>query len=139
MKIINEKPPIYDMIVQSGMTPSPHTIYAYGDAIYNPGGFDLETKENEHYIVHESVHCRQQGDNPDYWWSRYLDDHFFRIQMEIEAYAEQYDFICKTNKDRNQRFKILHNMARILASPIYGNVIGQQSALQLIKNQAKTK
>ncbi len=135
MKIVHDQPPIINAIFHAGMNPSESAIYAYGDIIYNPSGKSID----EHYIVHESVHCRQQGDNPDVWWGRYLTDSYFRISQEVEAYAEQYDFICKTVKDRNRRNTTLWHFATVLSSPVYGSVIGTQSAYTMIKSKAKTK
>ena len=133
MKILNEKPPIFEEIHAAGMAPTDNAIYAYGDTIYNPGGREIP----DHTIAHEETHCRQQGDNPDAWWGRYLDDQYFRIDQEAEAYAVQFKFICQKIKDRNQRDKILHDMARVLSSPTYGSVIGAQAAYSLIKEKTK--
>jgi hypothetical protein len=132
MKIANELPPIFDDLIAGGMQPGPNTLYTYGDIIFNPSGKDIP----EDIIVHEEVHMKQQGDNPDYWWSRFIDDQYFRIEQEVEAYAVQYRFICKKHKDRNQRHRILMHFAQVLSSPIYGNVIGTMSAYQMIKKKA---
>ena len=132
MQIKNEKPPIYDKILQAGMQPSDNVIYAYGNVIYNPSGKNITPD----LIVHEETHCRQQGNDPDDWWDRYLDDGIFRIQQEVEAYANQYNFICKIQKDKNKRDKILRNMAMILSGPTYGSIIGSSAAYKMIKNKA---
>lgn len=135
MKIINEYPPIYQALLELGMSPSPTVIFAYDNAIYNPSGRHVY----DHEEAHEATHFKQQGDDPDYWWDRYMQDPYFRIEQEVEAYANQYDFLCTRIKDRNQRFKVLYDLARILSGPTYGNVISHQSALSLIKNKTKTK
>ena len=132
MKIKNEHPPIYDKILLAGMQPTDSAIYAYGDTIYNPSGMVIP----DHTIVHEETHCRQQDDDPNSWWDRYLDDGYFRIQQEVEAYANQYNFICKVQKDRNRRDVILRDMARILSSPTYGSIIGSSAAYKMIKDKA---
>ena len=135
MKIINEYPPIYDAILSAGMHPNPSTIYAYGDAIYAPHVDPVPPD----LIAHESAHCRQQGNDPDGWWSRYLDDPYFRIDQEAEAYAAQYDYVCQHMvKDRNARARFLQRLAGSLSSPIYGSVITQSSALEAIRNFIKT-
>jgi len=134
MKIKNELPPIYNQIVEAGMKPSPNAIYAYGNDIYNPSGQTISPD----LIAHEETHCRQQGTEPDAWWSRYIDDQYFRIKQEVEAYAVQFKFLCKTIKDRNRQDKILREISTILASPTYGSVIGSQSAYTMIKNKAKS-
>lgn len=133
MKIKNELPPIYEDIISAGMAPTDGAIYAYGDTIYNPSGGMIP----DHTIAHEETHGRQQGDDVDGWWARYLDDQYFRIEQECEAYAYQFKFFCQTVKDRNQRDKILRNMATILSSPTYGKVIGSGMAYEMIKNKYK--
>jgi len=135
MRIINEKPPIYDKILAVGMLPHAGVVYTYGDAIYNPSGAVLP----EYLIIHEEVHMTQQGDHPDTWWARYLDDQHFRIEQELEAYAKQYVFICRFVKDRNQRAKILLQLACSLSGPIYGKVVSQQWAYEEIKKKSNVK
>ena len=135
MKIVNERPPIYDSIISAGMNPSPTVIYTYGDTIYNPGGGDLA----DHTIEHEETHCDQQGSDPDGWWSRYLVDAYFRTEQEAEAYGRQYAYICATVTDRNRRHKVLFDLARILSGPIYGSVIGHTAAMKMIKEKSGIK
>jgi len=133
MKIIHELPPIYDAVVNAGMRPSLTTIYAYGDAIYVPSGEHIP----EDLIVHEETHCKQQSGDPDAWWSRYIDDPYFRIEQEIEAYANQYRYVCRNMiKDRNARVRFLMSMSIALSGPIYGNVILQSVAFERIKKLA---
>lgn len=131
MKIVNEKPPIYNKILNSGMHPHEGVIYTYGDTIYNPSGTEI----SDHLLEHEEVHHKQQGSDPGKWWDRYLNDQYFRIEQEAEAYAHQYDYLCKRIKDRNQRARILFDLARILSSSLYGSVIGQVSAMGHIKSK----
>lgn len=93
----------------------------------------------EDLIAHESTHIRQQSTQPDAWWSRYLDDQFFRVEQEAEAYAAQYDYVCHhILKDRNARNKFLLRLASSLASPIYGSVISTSTAMERIKSFIKT-
>ena len=132
MKIINELPPIIDQLLAGGMQPTRYTLYTYGDTIYNPSGSILP----EDIIVHEGVHEKQQGVDPDAWWSRFIDDQYFRVDQEVEAYAAQYRFMCKKFKDRNKRSQILMHYAKTLSSPIYGDVIGTMKAYEMIKNKA---
>ena len=92
MKIVNEKPPIFDKIVKAGMSPSlDSTIFTYGDTIYNPSGRPIP----DHLIAHEARHFKQQGNDPAAWWDKYLVDKEFRFEQEAEAYANQYKFLCK--------------------------------------------
>jgi len=135
MKIVHEQPPILQAIIDHGLHPHSGTIYTYGDTIYNPNEIELP----EHLIIHEETHMKQQGDDPDGWWGRYLIDFAFRMEQEAEAYANQYDFICKSVKDRNRRNLILLDLSNILSSPMYGSVLNLMDAYNLIKSYVKTK
>jgi hypothetical protein len=135
MKIVHDNPPILESILAMGMIPTPTTVYTYGDTLYNPSGQDIP----DHLLHHEETHEKQQGADPDAWWDRYLQDQYFRIEQETEAYARQFAFICRTVKDRNRRHKILFDIARILAGPIYGNVIGTDAAMRAIKTRSDVK
>ena len=137
MKIIHENPPdkLLNAIINNGMHPHSLVIYTYGDTIYNPSGTDIP----DHLLIHEETHCEQQGNDPKGWWIRYLIDQYFRIEQETEAYTRQFAYICTTVKDRNQRHRICLDLAKILAGPIYGNVIGQMNVYQKIKSLSKVK
>ena len=136
MKILNELPPIYDSLIQAGMNPDLRsTVFTYGDILYNPSGRLIP----DYLIKHEEVHSKQQGDNPDVWWDRYLQDLYFRIEQETEAYARQYDFICSFEHDRNKRAKILWQLSASLSGPMYGKVIVLFAAMKMIKNTSSQK
>lgn len=129
MKILNEYPPFWQDILDAGMSPANTILATYGDTIYNPSASDIP----EHLMMHEKVHSLSQGDDPQKWWNRYLTDPYFRIDEEVEAYREQYKFICKSVKDRNRRAQILSQLATSLASPMYGSIITHQGAAQFIQ------
>ena len=133
MKIAHELPPIYDSIIEAGMRPTAMAVYTYGDTIYNPSGRDIPPDVVHHEEVHEK---QQEATGKDEWWGRYLEDPYFRISQEVEAYGAQYKFLCKTHKDRNQRNRILIHFARVLSSPTYGETIGTQAAMEMIKEKA---
>lgn len=137
MKILEENPPnnLRETIASFGMLPHNGVIYTYGDTIYNPSGIDLP----DHLITHEETHCGQQGTDPDAWWDRYLQDQYFRIEQETAAYARQFAKICTRVRDRNQRNRILLDLSRILAGPVYGNVISKDAAFRAIKTQSGVK
>ena len=135
MRVINEKPPVYDKIVAAGMKPSNKTVFTYGDAIYNPHKLTLTAD----VVAHEEVHERQQGKDPEAWWDRCIADKAFQAEQEAEGYAAQYDLICKGVRDRNQRARIRYEVATILSGPIYGNRIGHNEAMDLLKKYSKTK
>jgi len=136
MTVVETLPPIYEDILNGGMRQSPYAFYTYGDKIFNPSGQPIPAD----IIAHEEVHMAQQEKvGIEYWWSRYIDDQYFRIEQEVEAYAVQYRFMCNIRKDRNMRSKILMNFAGILASPTYGSVISTMAAYKMIKNKANVK
>lgn len=136
MKVAIELPPIWDKILEHGLNPdTSKVIFTYGDTIYNPGAQDIP----EYLLYHEEVHTKQQGDNPDAWWERYLTDITFRIEQEAEAYGRQFKFICSQVKDKNHRIHILVTLARTLSGPTYGNVISHIDAMNLIRKHSGIK
>lgn len=81
----------------------------------------------EDLLVHEQTHLKQQNslfETPDSWWKKYIEDPKFRIQMEIEAYHNQY----KCNPS------LLNKLARDLSSALYGNLIDYKLAEHYIKH-----
>lgn len=138
MTIKYERPPIWEGVMQQFQINTDATIFTYGDVIYNPAEFHIE----DEYIWHESIHAAQQGHSEEgaaNWWVRYFQDQYFRIDQEAKAYAAQYDFWCKTNKDRNWRNKKLIQHSHTLASGMYGSVVSPGGAMRLIKQFSKTK
>lgn len=137
MKIVNENPPhnLRETIKSFGMDAHDNVIYTYGDAIYNPGSHNIP----DYLVEHEKTHSEQQGSKPDTWWDRYLQDPYFRIEQESQAYAKQFAFICKRVNDRNKRARILHELASVLSGPVYGKVIGHTAAMKLIKEKSNVK
>ena len=65
-------------------------IFSYGE-IYNPFNVTI-TPDRE---VHEKVHAKQQGKDPEGWWNRYLTDKKFRLEEELAAYGAQLAFVQK--------------------------------------------
>jgi hypothetical protein len=93
-------------------------------------------------IAHEKIHEKQQAaieGGPAEWWRRFFDDVEFRVQQEVEAYAGQYQYICKHIKDRNRRNDHLVEMAAMLSGPMYGNPANQFDLLHRIKKQSGVK
>ncbi len=122
--------PIYEQVKALFEIDDEHTIITYGDTIFQPHELPPDL------IVHESVHCKQQGYNQadaSNWWDQYLHDPEFRLSQELEAYREQYAFLKKHIKDRNKLFLHLRKLAQDLSGPTYGNIIGAMTALQEIR------
>ena len=129
MQIVNEYPPIYEQAAEV-FPLSGNEIFAWGDTIYYPKGGEIPVW----LIGHEKVHSRQQGGNPEVWWSQYLVDTQFRYEQELEAHQVEYRVFCKNNKDRNKQVKYLHAISRRLASPMYGSVVNFGEAMRRIKH-----
>jgi len=136
MTIKNENPPMLKRIFGAGMNPDlGNVIFTYGDTIYNPSGRDIP----DYLIEHESVHTKQQGDDPKGWWERYLNDPYFRFEQEVEGYARQFAFMCNhPNKrmrvtDRNKRHLILMDLGNSLSGPTYNKIVKLSYAMQQIK------
>ena len=130
MKIIVDYPPNIAEIRKRFDLEGFNLVFAYGNILYNPSGQEI----SEDLMVHEETHQKQQfiygvGD----WWVRYLNDDGFRLSQEVEAYREQYKFI-KENYDRARRREKLHEIAKVLASKLYGKIINKQEAKELIEN-----
>ena len=128
MKILNEQPPILDKLLKAGLKPRETTVFAYGDTLYNPSGVPIPPD----ILVHEQAHIRQQKDNKDFL-DKYLNDKEYRLKVEVEAFREQYKFVCEMLKDRNYRAKCLHSLAQQLSSEVYGKIINYSEAINKIK------
>ena len=129
-KFSNEVPEIYKRCHDVfGVNWSKGVIITYGDTVYCK--FDLP----DYKIVHEEVHVVQQASvGPSFWWERYFADPSFRLQEELEAYRAEYKFIHKNVKDRNQKFKMLHEICTDLSGPMYGDIISYDDAIRMIKS-----
>lgn len=137
MKILEERPPIWDQVISRWNINPESTVFTFGDTLYNPGKNPIP----EHLMRHEETHSVQQGHTDEgaaKWWVRYLDDPHFRIDQEAEAFAVQYLYFCNNvSHDRNQQARFLFEMAARLSSPTYGSVIGSTDATKMIKDYAK--
>src|SRR3990167_3178814 len=130
IKVIKEQSPFLFRIVSAGMHPQPDTLFPCSPVIYNPSGLPIP----QDIMIHEVVHIAQQGNNPTGWWQKYITDKDFRLSQELEANREQYKFVCKVLKDRNQRARALIKIANNLAGEVYGNLLTTNKAIELIRN-----
>lgn len=131
MKISDSFPPnIQD--IRARLVVHGDVIFCYGDTIYNPSKKEL----TEDLIVHEQVHSEQQGNLPDVWWFRYLNDDGFRLSQEIEAYGAQYALV-KSKTHGTLREWILDRMADALSGDVYGNLLTFAEAKSKIRNYEK--
>lgn len=133
MRVVHEIPPFYEDVLAAGLNPNlRYVMFAYGDILYVPGGFQPLPE----MMAHEMTHGRQQEayeGGKDAWWGRYLGDQYFRIEQEAEAYANQYKAYCKQFLDRNVRARYLIAVSRDLSGALYGSVINRATAQKLIQ------
>lgn len=130
MEIIIDRPPIYDRAAKVFPLQG-REIFAWGDKIYNPGGFVIPAW----LMAHEKVHANQQMNDDGHfgteaWWEQYLVDVEFRFQEELEAHRAEYRVYCQHNKDRNKKLQYKRAVAKKLAAPLYGNMITAFDAMR---------
>lgn len=108
-------------------------IFTYGKTIYNP--FKVQTTPDLEF--HERIHTRQQGDNPEIWWNRYIEDVDFRLSQEIEAYGEQYKFFKENANNPKISEWLLDKLSLALSGELYGNIISYGEARSKIRRYGK--
>lgn len=109
------------------------TIFCYGETLHNPFKAEI-TRDLE---IHEAVHSKQQGKDPQKWWNKYCEDPEFRIEQEIQAYGTQLYYL-KTTKVKKQDDNgkdvmvylpsrvvewYIEQVAKTLSGPLYGECI----------------
>lgn len=148
MKQLIENPPEWIMqgCMNSFRVDPKHTVWTYGDTLYNPGDIYVP----DHLMAHEQTHSVQQDKyfeeaadaytvtaaGKDAWWKRYLADPEFRLEQELQAYAVQYAFFCEHKRDRNERFRFALQLARSLSGPLYQLPITLSDARKAIQETA---
>jgi hypothetical protein len=130
-EIINEPPKgIYERAAQKWGVSFEDTVFTVGNKIYAKYGVPLDL------LAHELVHIQQQKDfegGHKAWWDRYFEDDKFRLEQEVEAYKVQCEYIKDIVKDRNQQNRYISNIAFVLSGKQYGNLIGYNEALRILK------
>lgn len=124
MKVVYLFPPNFREINAAFRVRGKRILFAYGDKIYNPARVDIPPE----LIVHEGVHGRRQGSDPDSWWRRYIENPEFRLNEEIVAHRAEYANLCARGRDHE-----LDRLAGRLASPLYGQMITPDRARQLLE------
>lgn len=132
MKVSSEYPPNIEKLVRA-FGSDPTAVYCYGDTIYNPSGREI-TPDVE---IHEAVHSRQQGEHPEFWCDKYIEDAEFRLQCEVEAYGAQYAFASRFVPSTHIRKWLVDKLASELSSPCYNLGITWAEARSKIRNFAK--
>jgi hypothetical protein len=129
--IIGQYPPNYEAICKRipYVKKHPAIIFTYGDTIYSPKVAMLRPD----LLAHEGVHVERQSD-PVEWWNKYLADPAFRLQEELAAYRVQYQYAVK-HYNRKIRRQLLSAIAGDISSPMYGNIITKERAIELITEE----
>lgn len=133
MEIIVDFPPNFTELSKTFDLSKRQPVFTHGETLYNP--FDIDISDD--LMAHENVHEYQQsGMGSEEWWSLYLESPEFRYDQEAAAYGQQYRFFCIDIKDRNQRFRILHQLALALSSELYGHCCTYAEAVQKIRTDS---
>lgn len=130
MTIVKAYPPNYDQITTAipAVRKNRAIVFTYGDKLYVPSGAVIP----DHLMAHEETHTIQQSKvGIEIWWAQYLLDPHFRLEQEVEAYQAQYKILL-SNYSRHWRRYILAQIVKDLAGPMYGNLIDEDEARQLI-------
>lgn len=133
MKIIKDFPPNYKDIIKAipQVADSKTVIFTYGDVVYSPY---KKNKLSKDIRVHEEVHRKQQGIEPEKWWFLYLNDLNFRLSQEVEAYRKQYYYFVTHDHNLDHQKRFLNFLIDILVGPLYGNIVDRKLAKKLITN-----
>lgn len=135
MKIVNEYPPNYDKIKDVfAVDESAQVVFCYGETVYNPYRLPLR----DDLIHHEAVHAKQQDEQIDEWWQKYIDDPLFRVSQELEAYGQQVKFI-RQRQGELRAIRAAVSFSKYLASPVYGSAITSPEALKRMLKVSRRK
>lgn len=135
MRVIKDYPPNYEAIVKAipDVKNSPNIIFSYGHDLYIPSGIEL----GPDYMVHEETHGREQIDmGVDIWWDKYLADPRFRLEQELKAYRRQYGY-ATGRYPKHIRKSLLEKISKDLSSEMYGGIVDQKEARDLITGAKK--
>lgn len=135
VKIINDVPPMWNNVTRWLGGQPQNVVFTYGDAIYNPSKILLPIE----IVEHEKVHMWQQefsDERAALWWSKYMRDDQFRLEQELEAYAKQYNVVCRYVTDKNAQTRYLIDTARILSGKLYKLDISFSEAYRMLRKAA---
>ena len=133
MRVVYEKPPIWEKARRVFGPAVEKAIFAWGDVIYYPSGGRIP----DQLIAHEEIHGNRQKEfgNLEIWWDHYLNDKSFRLSEEIPAHITEYQYyVDNCAVDRNDRRLYLKLVAQRLSGPFYGHLITFDKAIKLLKN-----
>lgn len=123
MKQLYLFPPNYAAINRAFNVRGKGVIFTFGSVIYNPSRIEIPPA----LYAHEAVHSTRQRPSPESWWTRYIADPEFRLAEEIPAHRAEWRFHGGAGE-----WRALEQIARRLASPLYGNLVTVDKAMSLI-------
>ena len=127
MRILIERPPMWEQIDKAFGIGKQPVIFCWGQFIYNPNG----GKVTRELHAHEEIHSARQGpfeEGIKAWWGRYLIDPAFRLEEELPAHRAEYRAFCKRHASSTARQRYLTMVAERLCGPLYGNLIDLSQA-----------
>lgn len=145
MKILRDRPPLFDAIDEVFKVRGKCILFSWGDKIYVPtGSLDISPA----LIAHERAHGDRQlafGDrvaltdadreaNITRWWQHYLIDVDFRRKEEIIGHGAEYRYLCEHAGGRNQRRRHLSVVATKLSHPLYGPLMNKPTARKVLED-----
>lgn len=130
MKVVKKYPPNIEEIRKRFDIKGRAVVFTYGDILYAPDSSEI----SEDLMVHEETHSMQQSTGVKEWWDRYYVDKEFRLEQELEAYRNQYQW-AKENLNRHYKRRLLKRIAGDLSSELYGGIVSTEEAIKLIKEE----
>jgi hypothetical protein len=142
MRIIRDRPPMYEEIDRVFKLRGQSVLFSWGDRIYVPSGsIDIHPA----LIAHEAAHGARQlaylsAETMDNelrivkWWCRYLVDVPFRREEEVIGHSAEFRYLCEHAGGRNQRRRHLSIVATKLSSPLYGPVMNKATARKVLED-----
>jgi len=129
-EIIKDWPPNARELRQHFPIDSPEyqPLFPWGKKLYNPRGNDIPAD----IMFHEEIHAKQQSNNPELWWLKYINNKEFRQTQEIEAYANQWKFVSKALGAKAAK-ECLDELSDNLSSSLYQLGITKYQVRTLIR------
>ena len=130
MKVVIDRPPLWNAINAKFHVAGRPVIFAWGNIIYNPEGVTVTRELRAHEEIHgerqiDYMHSQRwtQQDAIEEWWKAYIESPTFRLNEEVPAHAAEYKAYCKRHSGTSDRQRALKAIAEKLASPLYGGLI----------------
>ncbi len=133
MRIVHERPPMWEEIAATFDVRGKPVVFAWGDRVFVPQGGDLHPS----LLAHEAAHGARQGADETSirrWWTRYLADPTFRLDEEIIGHKAELGWLNAHSSGRNDRRRYLAIVATKLAAPLYGGLISVAKAKEILRH-----